>query len=246
MSTGRQRSVGGGPACAVSTSTRSLARLRDSCAAIAAGERDEHRPAAIRRRRPGLRGQHLHPQLGPAAGQLRGDRARGRVLTGGQRRGVGPLDLVRDQQVPLPLRQPLQRLAQQRATLLYQQLVLRGGRAAGVGEQVRLVPVPFLSLQVGGYEVARGDDRVRHQRLLLQPGPGAHDPGQRLLDQIVDEVCVPQPGSDDAADHRQQVEDRLVLLAGGNSAVLSHERLLTHPALGRCPQDPPLGGGSSA
>ena len=46
----------------------------------------------------------------------------------------------------------------------------------------------------------------------LEPGARGHHPGQRLLDQVVDEVRVPDPGGDDAPDQRYEREDRVVSL----------------------------------
>ena len=78
---------------------------------VAAGERQQHRPAPVGRRLGVLeRQQVLDPQPGPGPVELGGDGTGGEPELRGQRPGVLPGHLVGEQGLPLPLGQPGQRL----------------------------------------------------------------------------------------------------------------------------------------
>ena len=107
-------------------------------APVPAGQRPQDRSATVGRRLDPLGEQQvLHPQPGPGAAQLRGDRSRRRALARGQRDGVLAVHLVRHQDVPVAGRQPGQRGADHRPLLLTQHVGDRGLARPRLQQQVR-------------------------------------------------------------------------------------------------------------
>ena len=88
------------------------------------------------------------------------------------------------------------------------------------GEEVRHAARPFVAARQRGHEIARGHDGVRGERVPFDPASGRQHPGQRLLDQVVDQVRVADPSRHDAADQRDELQDRLLtqLVGRANTA----------------------------
>jgi hypothetical protein len=94
--------------------------------------------------------------------------------------------------------------------LLAQSGVLGTLGLARVDQPRPVAPAPLLLPGQGGDQVAGGDDGVGGDRLVVQPPADGDHPGQRLLDQVVDRVRVPDPCPDDPAQQRLQLQDVLV------------------------------------
>jgi hypothetical protein len=94
-------------------------------------------------------------------------------------------------------------------------LLAQGGVLGPLGlaqvDQARPVaPAPLLLPGQGDDQVAGGDDGIGGDRLVVQPLAGGEDPGQRLLDEVVDRVRVAHPGADHPPEQRLQLQDVLV------------------------------------
>jgi hypothetical protein len=175
------------------------------------GGRDRPRPAAGGRQLHPAQGQQVvEAQPGPGPGQLDLDRAGGRAPGLGQGGGVDPLDLVGHHRLALVVGQPGQGRLDRGRLLLAQGGVLGPLGLAQVDQARPVAPAPLLLPGQGDDQVAGGDDGIGGDRLVVQPLAGGKDPGQRLLDEVVDRVRVAHPGADHPPEQRLQLQDVLV------------------------------------
>ena len=170
---------------------------------VAGGKGQENGPA-IRRGRlyPAKREQVLDPKLGPGPEQAEGYRAGGCLEVTCQPGVVLPLDLPGDKDGALGGRESAQRLANGPAFFVGLGGILGPLGLGEVGHAWPQTLTAVFGAVLRDDEVLGRHDGVGHQGSALQRPPGLKDASERLLDQIIDEVRVGHPGSDDAAHHR--------------------------------------------
>jgi hypothetical protein len=107
--------------------------------------------------------------------------------------------------LPLVVGQPGQCGLDRGRLLVPQDGVLGPLGLAGVDQARPVAPAPLLLPGQGGDQVAGGHDGIGGDRLVVQAPAHGDDPGQRLLDQVVDRVRVAHAGTDDPPEQRFQL-----------------------------------------
>jgi len=130
---------------------------------------------------------------------------------------------MREERLPLQLRKVLQSGGDRSALLATQRLLLGEGRFTEVKEQMHVPPMAALAGRQRSDKIPGGHDGVRGERARFKALPGRHDPGQGLLHQVLHDVAVTDPGSDDPSEKRRQLYDVAMLeLTGGRPSAQAH------------------------
>jgi hypothetical protein len=143
------------------------------------------------------------------------------------------VQLVGDQQISFAGGQPGQRRGDDRAFLPPQEALLRilGAVEVGgcLGEQVALAPSRVVVTREGRHQVSRRHRGVRRKRVPLDPVACGEDTKEGLLDEVLDQVRVPNPRPDDLAHHGRQLHEDVVevVLPLRGAPYLHHDRAST-------------------
>jgi hypothetical protein len=112
--------------------------------------------------------------------------------------------------LPLVVGQPGEGSLDRSRLFVAQGGVLGSFGLARVDQAGPVTPASLLLPGQGGDQVAGGHDGIGGDRLVVQAPADGDDPGQRLLDQVVDRVGVADPSTHDPPEHRFQLQDVLV------------------------------------
>jgi hypothetical protein len=111
--------------------------------------------------------------------------------------------------------QPAQGGGDRPALLAAQRLLLGQHRLTQVDEPMRVPSAAVLAGRQGSGEVPGGHDGVGGDGPRFKAPAGRHDPGERLLHQVLDDLPVMDPGADDPSQQRSQLDDLSMLEATG-------------------------------
>jgi hypothetical protein len=177
-------------------------------AAVPGRQGVEDRLAAVSRQVDAADGQEIvDAQLGPGPRELRGHRPGCRPELRRERRGVGPFHLVGDQGGAVPIRQARQPNGDRPCLFLLQRPLVGPVRLAEIDQavQVALLGVPAPNMRDG--DIAGQDHRERCQGVVVEPWPGLEEPGEGLLDEIVDDLWIPDTGGHHTSDQGRERKD---------------------------------------
>jgi hypothetical protein len=127
---------------------------------------------------------------------------------------------VGEQHLAFGRSKPGQRRFYRRPFLLLDQLVHWPLRRVVSGEQMGHAASALITAYQGNHQVARRHHGVRRECVTLDAGAGRQDARERLLDDVVDEVRITDTGCHDAADERDQVDDRLLTRLGSRASII--------------------------
>ena len=148
-------------------------------AAVGGRQGEQGRPAAVGRGVGAALGEQvLDAEPGAGAGQPGGDGARRGTAVRGQRGGVRPLDLVREEELPVRLRQPAQGEVDQRSVHPTDRLVLRAADLRRPARRADARSAGPAGLAVPQRRSGSGRWRWRTERACrAPPGTGPPSPG---------------------------------------------------------------------
>jgi hypothetical protein len=118
------------------------------------------------------------------------------------------------------------------ALLAADRLLLRKGRLAQVDQPMRVPSAAILAGRQGPGQVSGGHDGVGGKGPRFKASARRHDPGERLLHQILHDLPVTDPGADDPPQQRSQLNDIIMLEAAGalTSTQAHHSRTRRPPS----------------
>jgi hypothetical protein len=154
--------------------------------------------------------QVLDPQPRPRPVQVSGHRSRGRSMTSGQLGGARPANLVREQHLAIRRGQPLDRVVDEADLHAQQQFIVGSRLRRPLAEQIRVPAIPVHPATRRPDQIPSDGHRIRRQGFSLDPVPRSHHPHQRFLDQVVNQLGIPDTGGDHPAHDRNQLDQPIV------------------------------------
>jgi hypothetical protein len=120
-----------------------------------------------------------------------------------------------DQRLPVLLGQLAQGGGDRAALLAAQCLLLGEDRLTQVDQPMRVPSAAVLAGRQGPGQVSGRHDGIRGQGPRFKAPAGRHDAGERFLHQILYNLPVMDPGADNPAQQRSQLNDIIMLEAAG-------------------------------
>src|SRR4029450_9988448 len=124
--------------------------------------------------------------------------------------------LMGDQRLPVLLGQLTQGGGDRPALLAAERLLFWEDRLAQVDEPMGMAPAAVLARRQRPGEVPGRHHGVGREGPWLKASADRHDPRERLLHQVLDDVAVMDPGADHPSQQRDELNDVVILeLPGG-------------------------------
>ena len=195
--------------------------------AVAVGESEQHRPAAIGRERHSAEGeQELETQVRPSPGHAHGHRPRCHVRFFGERGELGAVGLVAQQELNVAWIEPLQRRHESIGLFTVENPLFRSCRRGHVDEAVDVALADRSAAGVRREQVASRHDGVRllfvRRQLVIDAGQAY----ERVLREVLDQVSVAGTGGQRAPHHVGELRHRV--------RWLSHRKSHTPRSAARC------------